>query len=76
MKKNLIALIALFALCGTLFAGLPEQWQAYFFHHDNAVKRGTRVPVLVENGVVTLRDSVVQPIPVETKDGTFSLHSK
>lgn len=65
--------ILLFALCGTLCAGIPEQWQAYFFHHDNAVKRGKRVPIPVENGVVKLKDSTVSPVTVQAKDGAFDL---
>ena len=64
---------AVFTLCGTLCAGLPEQWQGYFFNHDNAVKRGKHVPVIVQNGVVPLKDRIIKPVSIQSQDGVFDL---
>ena len=73
MIRRFAFIIAFFTLWGTLCAGLPEQWQGYFFKHDNAVKRGKHVPVIVQNGVVPLKDRIIKPISIQSQDGVFDL---
>lgn len=64
-------IVMLLASLSSLKAGLPEEWQAYFFNSDNTKYNQPHKSVLPVNGVIRYKDKVFTPVKIRLEDELF-----